>query len=417
MEIRRDVYLNKLIRKKKNGLIKVVTGIRRCGKSYLLFHLFHNHLLEEGVPEDHVIEVALDDRRNKALRDPDAMLRYIEQRMQGKGDYYIILDEVQYMDEFEDVLNSLLHIPNADVYVTGSNSKFLSSDVITEFRGRGDEIHVYPLSFREYASVYPGTPDEAWDDYVVYGGLPLILSMEAPEDKAEYLTTLFQKVYLSNIVERHNVRSKAELDELVDVLASSTGSYTSLSKLMKTFKSVKNKTLSDKTIKNYIDFLMDSFLISKATRNDIKGKKYIGSPAKYYFEDVGLRNARLGFRQVEENHLMENIIYNELRIRGYHVDVGVVEHYSANSAGKREKRQLEVDFVATLGSDKCYIQSAFAMPSSDKAEQERRSLLSISDSFRKIIVAGRDQKVRRDENGIATIGIQKFLLDENSLRL
>lgn len=417
MEIRRDVYLNKLIRKKKNGLIKVVTGIRRCGKSYLLFHLFHNHLLEEGVPEDHVIEVALDDRRNKALRDPDAMLRYIEQRMQGKGDYYIILDEVQYMDEFEDVLNSLLHIPNADVYVTGSNSKFLSSDVITEFRGRGDEIHVYPLSFREYASVYPGTPDEAWDDYVVYGGLPLILSMEAPEDKAEYLTTLFQKVYLSDIVERHNVRSKAELDELVDVLASSTGSYTSLSKLMKTFKSVKNKTLSDKTIKNYIDYLMDSFLISKATRYDIKGKKYIGSPAKYYFEDVGLRNARLGFRQVEENHLMENIIYNELRIRGYHVDVGVVEHYSANSAGKREKRQLEVDFVATLGSDKCYIQSAFAMPSSDKAEQERRSLLSISDSFRKIIVVGRDQKVRRDENGIATIGIQKFLLDENSLRL
>lgn len=417
MEIRRDVYLNKLIRKKKNGLIKVVTGIRRCGKSYLLFHLFHNHLLEEGVPEDHVIEVALDDRRNKALRDPDAMLRYIEQRTQGKGDYYIILDEVQYMDEFEDVLNSLLHIPNADVYVTGSNSKFLSSDVITEFRGRGDEIHVYPLSFREYASVYPGTPDEAWDDYVVYGGLPLILSMEAPEDKAEYLTALFQKVYLSDIVERHNVRSKAELDELVDVLASSTGSYTSLSKLMKTFKSVKNKTLSDKTIKNYIDFLMDSFLISKATRYDIKGKKYIGSPAKYYFEDVGLRNARLGFRQVEENHLMENIIYNELRIRGYHVDVGVVEHYSANSAGKREKRQLEVDFVATLGSDKCYIQSAFAMPSSDKAEQERRSLLSISDSFRKIIVVGRDQKVRRDENGIATIGIQKFLLDENSLRL
>ena len=417
MEIKRDMYLNKLIRKKKNGLIKVVTGIRRCGKSYLLFHLFHNHLLEEGVPEDHVIEVALDDRRNKALRDPDAMLRYIEQRTQGKGDYYIILDEVQYMDEFEDVLNSLLHIPNADVYVTGSNSKLLSSDVITEFRGRGDEIHVYPLSFREYASVYPGTSDEAWDDYVVYGGLPLILSMEAPEDKAEYLTTLFQKVYLSDIVERHNVRSKAELDELVDVLASSTGSYTSLSKLMETFKSVKNKTLSDKTIKNYIDYLMDSFLISKATRYDIKGKKYIGSPAKYYFEDVGLRNARLGFRQVEENHLMENIIYNELRIRGYHVDVGVVEHYSANSAGKREKRQLEVDFVATLGSDKCYIQSAFAMPSSDKAEQERRSLLSISDSFRKIIVVGRDQKVRRDENGIATIGIQKFLLDENSLRL
>lgn len=417
MEIKRDVYLKKLIRKKKNGLIKVVTGVRRCGKSYLLFHLFHNYLLEEGVPEDHMIEVALDDRRNKALRDPDAMLQYIEERMQDKGDYYIILDEVQYMDEFEDVLNSLLHIPNADVYVTGSNSKFLSSDVITEFRGRGDEIRVYPLCFREYASVYPGTLDEAWDDYVVYGGMPLTLSMEAPEDKAEYLTTLFQKVYFSDIVERHKVRNKDELEELVDVLASSTGSYTSLNKLTKTFKSIKNKLLSDKTIKNYIDYLIDSFLISKAMRFDIKGKKYIGSPAKYYFEDVGLRNARLGFRQVEENHLMENIIYNELRIRGYHVDVGVVEHYSTNRAGKRKKKQLEVDFVATMGSEKYYIQSAFAMPASDKIAQEQRGLLSIPDSFRKIIVVGGNQKVRRDENGIATIGLRNFLLDEDSLRL
>ena len=417
MEIKRDVYLKKLVRKKKNGLIKVVTGVRRCGKSYLLFHLFHNHLLEEGVPEDHIIEVALDDRRNRALRDPDAILQYIEKRIQDKGDYYIILDEVQYMDEFEDVLNSLLHIPNADVYVTGSNSKFLSSDVITEFRGRGDEIRVHPLSFREYTSAYSGMLDEAWDDYVVYGGLPLILSMEAPEDKAEYLTTLFQKVYLSDIVERHKVRNKAELDELVDVLASSAGSYTSLNKLTKTFKSIKNKPLSDKTIKNYIDYLIDSFLISKAMRFDIKGKKYIGSPAKYYFEDVGLRNARLGFRQVEENRLMENIIYNELRIRGYHVDVGIVEHYSANRGGKREKKQLEVDFVATMGSEKYYIQSAFAMPTSDKIAQEQRSLLSISDSFRKIIVVGSNQKVRRDENGIATIGLQNFLLDEDSLRL
>lgn len=417
MEIKRDIYLNKLIRKKKNGLIKVVTGVRRCGKSYLLFHLFRAHLLEAGVPEDHIIAVALDDRRNRALRDPDTMLQYVDERMRGKGDYYIILDEVQYMDAFEDVLNSLLHTPNADVYVTGSNSKFLSSDVITEFRGRGDEIHVYPLSFREYTSVYLGTLDEAWDDYVVYGGLPLILSMAEPEDKAEYLTALFQKVYLSDIVERHSVRNKAELDELVDILASSTGSYTSLSKLTKTFKSVKNKTLSDKTIKNYIDYLIDSFLISKAVRYDIKGKKYIGSPAKYYFEDVGLRNARLGFRQVEENHLMENIIYNELRIRGYHVDVGVVERYLTNRAGKREKRQLEVDFVATQGSEKIYIQSAFAMSTSDKVDQERRSLLSIPDSFRKIIVVGGNQKVRRDENGIATIGIREFLLDENSLKL
>lgn len=417
MEIKRDVYLKKLIRKKKNGLIKVVTGVRRCGKSYLLFHLFHNHLLEEGILEDHIIEIALDDHRNKALRNPDAMLRYIEEKIQDKGDYHIILDEVQYMDEFEDVLNSLMHIPNIDIYVTGSNSKFLSSDVITEFRGRGDEIHVYPLCFREYISVYPGTLEEAWDDYVVYGGMPLILSMEEPEDKAEYLKTLFQKVYFLDIVERHKVRNKEELEELVDVLASSVGSYASSNKLTKTFKSIKNKNLSDKTIKNYIDYLIDSFLISKAKRYDIKGKKYIGSPAKYYFEDVGIRNARLGFRQVEENHLMENIIYNELRIRGYHVDVGVIERYDRNKAGKREKKQLEVDFVATKGSEKYYIQAAFAMPITDKINQEQRSLLCIPDSFQKIIVVGRNQKVRRDENGIATMGLQNFLLDADSLKL
>ena len=417
MEIKRDMYLKKLIRKKKIGLIKVVTGVRRCGKSYLLFRLFHDHLLEEGVFDDHIIEVALDDRRNKALRNPDAILQYIDERMKDKGDYYIILDEVQYMDEFEDVLNSLMHIPNADIYVTGSNSKFLSSDVITEFRGRGDEIRVYPLCFREYASAYLGTLEEAWDDYIVYGGMPLILTMEAPEDKVAYLTTLFQKVYFSDIVDRHKIRNKEELEELVDVLASSIGGYTSQNKLAKTFKSVKNKILSDKTIKKYIDYLIDSFLVSRATRFDIKGKKYIGSPAKYYFEDVGLRNARLGFRQIEENHLMENIIYNELRIRGYHVDVGVVEHYSTNSVGGQEKKRLEVDFVATMGSEKYYIQSTFAMPTPDKIAQEKCSLLSISDSFKKIIVVGGSQKVRRDEKGITTIGLQNFLLDDDSLKL
>lgn len=417
MEIKRDVYLDKLIRKKKNGLIKVVTGVRRCGKSYLLFHLFHNHLLENGVPEDHIIEVALDDRRNKNLRDPDAMLQFIDENIKDKEDYYIILDEVQYLDEFEDVLNSLLHIRNADIYATGSNSKFLSSDVITQFRGRGDEIHVYPLSFSEYTSAYQGTLDEAWDDYLVYGGLPLILTMEAPEDKAEYLNSLFQKVYISDIVERHNVRNKAELDELVDILASAIGSYTNQNKLARTFKSVKGKPISDKTIKNYIDYLIDSYLISKAVRYDIKGKKYIGSPSKYYFEDVGLRNARLGFRQVEQTHLMENIIYNELRIRGYHADVGVVEHYEATSEGKRGKKQLEVDFVATRGSEKYYIQSAFVLPTADKVKQEQRSLLSIPDSFRKIIVVGDNIKVRRDENGIITVGLRNFLLDENSLKL
>lgn len=417
MEIKRGVYLDKLIRKKKNGLIKVVTGVRRCGKSYLLFRLFHDHLLGSGVPEDHIIEIALDDRSNKALRDPDAMLMFIKENVRDNGDYYIVLDEVQYLDEFEDVLNSLLHISNADVYVTGSNSKFLSSDVITQFRGRGDEIHVYPLSFSEYLPAYQGTEDEAWDDYLVYGGLPLVLTMNEPEDKAEYLNALFQKVYISDIVERHNVRNRAELDELVDILASAVGSYTNHNKLARTFKSVKGKTISDKTIKNYVDYLIDSFLISKAVRYDIKGKKYIGSPSKYYFEDVGLRNARLGFRQIEQTHLMENIIYNELRVRGYHVDIGVVEHFGTNGDGRRSKRQLEIDFVATKGSEKYYIQSAFSLPTADKENQERRGLLSIPDSFRKIIVTGGNIKVRRDDNGIITIGLRNFLLDENSLRL
>ena len=417
MEIKRDTYLEKLIRKKKNGLVKIITGIRRCGKSYLLFRLFHDHLVASGVPEDHIIEVALDDRSNKALRDPDAMLQYVKEHIQDKEDYYIVLDEVQYLNEFEDVLNSLLHIRNADVYVTGSNSKFLFSDLITQFRGRGDEIHVYPLSFSEYTSVYPGTPEEAWDDYLVYGGLPLVVSMEAQEDKADYLLSLFQKVYISDIVERHRIRNKAELDELVDILASAIGSYTNQTKLVKTFKSVKGKTISDKTIKNYIDYLIDSFLISKAVRYDIKGKKYIGSPAKYYFEDVGLRNARLGFRQIEETHLMENIIYNELRVRGYQVDVGVVEHYESNKEGKRGKKQLEVDFVATKGSEKYYLQSAFAMPTENKVKQEQRSLLSISDSFKKIIIVGDHRKVRRDENGILSIGLLPFLLDKDSLFL
>ena len=417
MEIKRGVYLDKLIRKKKNGLIKVVTGVRRCGKSYLLFRLFHDHLLGSGVPEDHIIEIALDDRSNKALRDPDAMLMFIKENVRDNGDYYIVLDEVQYLDEFEDVLNSLLHISNADVYVTGSNSKFLSSDVITQFRGRGDEIHVYPLSFSEYLPAYQGTEDEAWDDYLVYGGLPLVLTMNDPEDKAEYLNALFQKVYISDIIERHNVRNRAELDELVDILASAVGSYTNHNKLARTFKSVKGKTISDKTIKNYVDYLIDSFLISKAVRYDIKGKKYIGSPSKYYFEDVGLRNARLGFRQIEQTHLMENIIYNELRVRGYHVDIGVIEHSVTNGDGRRSKKQLEIDFVATKGSEKYYIQSAFALPPADKENQERRGLLSIPDSFRKIIVTGGNIKVRRDDNGIITIGLRNFLLDENILRL
>ena len=417
MQIKRDLYLSKLKSKKENGFIKVITGIRRCGKSYLLFNLFHNYLSEKGVPENHIIEVALDDRSNKALRDPDNMLQFIKNQIVDKNTYYIILDEVQLLGEFEDVLNSLLHIRNADVYVTGSNSKFLSSDVITEFRGRGDEVRLHPLSFREYCSVYPGNTDEAWDDYFTYGGLPLILSRETAEEKADYLMTLFQKVYLSDIIDRHKIRNQEELDELVDILAYVVGSLTSPQKLAKTFKTVKQKNISDKTLKRYIDYLTDAFIVSKAVRFDIKGKRYIGSPAKFYFEDVGLRNARLNFRQIEENHIMENIIYNELRIRGFHVDVGVIEKFGKNEDDKTTKKQLEIDFIATKGSEKYYIQSAFSMPTPEKCEQEVRSLNSISDSFKKIIVVRDNIKLRRDERGINTIGLRSFLMDENSILL
>lgn len=417
MKIKRDIYLDRLIRREKNGLIKIVTGVRRCGKSYLLFNLFHNYLLEKGVREDHIIEIALDDRSNKELRDPDNMLKYVKERIVDKDTYYITLDEVQLLAEFEDVLNSFMHIRNADVYVTGSNSKFLSSDLVTEFRGRGDEIRIYPLSFREYCSVYEGSADEAWDDYFTYGGLPLILSRETTEEKAEYLMSLFQKVYLSDIIDRHKVRHQEELDELVDILASAVGSLTNPLKLANAFKSVKKKTISDKTLKKYMDYLMDAFLVSKAVRYDIKGRKYIGSPAKFYFEDVGLRNARLNFRQMEENHIMENIIYNELRIRGYHVDVGLVEQFGKNSENKTTKKQLEVDFVVTRGSEKYYIQSAFAMNTEGKREQEERPLNAIGDSFKKIIVVRDNIKVRRNDMGIVTIGVRNFLLDEHSLSL
>ena len=417
MKIKRDIYLDRLIRREKNGLIKIVTGVRRCGKSYLLFNLFHNYLLEKGVREDHIIEIALDDRSNKELRDPDNMLKYVKERIVDKDTYYIILDEVQLLAEFEDVLNSFMHIRNADVYVTGSNSKFLSSDLVTEFRGRGDEIRIYPLSLREYCSVYEGSADEAWDDYFTSGGLPLILSRETTEEKAEYLMSLFQKVYLSDIIDRHKVRHQEELDELVDILASAVGSLTNPLKLANAFKSVKKKTISDKTLKKYMDYLMDAFLVSKAVRYDIKGRKYIGSPAKFYFEDVGLRNARLNFRQMEENHIMENIIYNELRIRGYHVDVGLVEQFGKNSENKTTKKQLEVDFVVTRGSEKYYIQSAFAMNTEGKREQEERPLNAIGDSFKKIIVVRDNIKVRRNDMGIVTIGVRNFLLDEHSLSL
>ncbi len=330
---------------------------------------------------------------------------------------YIILDEIRYLAEFEDVLNSFMHIRNADVYVTGSNSGFLSSDPVTEFRGRGDEIRIYPLSFREYCSAYDGSIDEAWDDYVNYGGLPMILSRETAEEKAEYLMSLFQKVYISDIVDRHRVRNREELDELVDILASAVGSLTNSVKLANTFKTVKNKNISDKTLRKYMDYLTDAFLVSKAVRYDIKGRKYVGSLEKFYFEDVGLRNARLNFRQVEENHLMENIIYNELRIRGYHVDVGIIDQFGKDKDDKTIKKQLKVDFVVNRGSEKYYIQSAFAMNSEGEREQEECPLNAIGDSFKKMIVVRDNIKVRRNDMGIVTVGIRNFLLDPNSLNL
>lgn len=412
MIIKRDLYLSKLIRREKNGLIKIVTGIRRCGKSFLLFNLFHSYLKEKGIEDSHIIEIALDDRSNKELRDPDRMLEFVKSKITDEKTYYIILDEVQMLTEFEDVLNSFLHISNADVYVTGSNSKFLSSDLVTEFRGRGDEVRIYPLSFREYVSAYNGTTDEAWDDYFMYGGLPLILTRENDEDKAEYLTNLFKKVYISDILERHKIKNEEEFDELTDILASSVGSLTNPMKLANTFKSVKKKNISDKTLKTYIDWLEDAFLISRVKRYDVKGRKYINSPLKIYFEDTGLRNARLNFRQNEENHIMENIIYNELRIRGFNVDVGIVE-----VSNKAKKKQLEIDFIATKGSEKFYVQSAFAMPTEDKEQQEIRPLKAVKDSFKKIVIVRDNIKIRRDENGITTMGIKNFLLDENSLLL
>lgn len=417
MEIKRDAYLNQLISRENNGLIKVVTGIRRSGKSYLLFNIFCNYLKNKGIKSDHIVSVALDDMRNIKLRKAETMLEFITDNIKDDNIYYIILDEVQYLEKFEEVLNSLLHIKNVDVYVTGSNSKFLSTDVITEFRGRGDEIHVYSLSFKEFFSVYDGSVEEAWDDYFNYGGMPLVLSYDNSDDKAKYLTSLFDNVYVSDILERHKIKNKVELDELLDILSSSIGSLTNPTKLSKTFKSEKNKVISDKTINNYIEYLEDSFLISKAKRYDVKGKKYINSPSKYYFEDIGLRNARLNFRQTEENHIMENIIYNELKVRGFNVDVGIVSCYAKDKNGKRTLKNYEVDFIATKGKYKYYIQSAFSISNVDKLRQETNSLININDSFKKIIVVRENIKPRIDDNGITTIGIYNFLLDENSLNL
>ena len=415
MEIQRDIYLNKLISKKHNGLIKVITGVRRCGKSYLLFNLFKEHLLKLNIPDDHIIEMAFDAYENKKYRDPEVFFPYLMERINDSGMYYVLLDEVQLLNDFESVLNSLIRRKNVDVYVTGSNAKFLSKDVITEFRGRGDEVHMYPLTFAEYLSVYSGDRASAWRDYVIYGGLPLIFSFETPEQKGDFLKALFEETYISDIIGRTNIRNKAELEELLNILSSGIGSLTNPRKLSATFKAVKNKTISPNTIKRYIDSLCDSFLIDSALRYDIKGKKYIDTPSKYYFTDLGLRNARLNFRQVEESHAMENIIFNELKVRGFNVDVGVVVTNEVDKTGKKIRKQLEIDFVCNKGSKRYYIQSAFAMPDEQKVFQEQRPLTKTGDGFKKIIITKDALAPLYNENGILVMSIFDFLLNPDSL--
>ena len=417
MEIKRDKYLNDLINRMHNGMVKVVTGIRRCGKSYLLFNIFKKYLLNQGVPASHIIMIELDQRKNKIYRDPDVILNYIESLITEEGQYYILLDEVQMLQEFEEVLNSLLHIENADIYVTGSNSKFLSKDVITEFRGRGDEIHIYPLTFKEFMEAYGGDVYHGWAEYVIYGGLPLTVTMRTEEQKIKYLTNLFEETYLKDIIERHHIDKTQELEDLINILASAVGSLTNPSKIEATFKSTIQSSISLNTIRQYIECLEDAFIINKVNRYNVKGRKYIGTPLKFYFEDVGLRNARLGFRQIEETHLMENIIYNELRSRGYSVDVGIVEKRELDENGKKLKKQMEIDFVANLGSKRYYIQSAFSIPTEEKRRQEKASLVNVNDSFKKIIVVKDVVNVTRDEDGIVTMSIYDFLLKENSLEL
>ena len=415
MNISRNLYLNQLIAGQGNGLIKIVTGIRRCGKSYLLFKLFHDYLISKDVKEDHIVKVALDDLMNEELREPHALLRYIRERIQDEGMYYVLLDEIQLVPDFHEVLNSLLHVQNADVYVTGSNSRFLSKDVVTEFRGRGDEIHLYPLSFSEFMQGYQGDKWNGWREYYTFGGLPLILSLETEQKKSEYLKNLYESVYLVDILERNKIRNKAEFDELARIIASSIGSPCNPTKLSNTFKSVKNVTVSSTSIAKYLSYMEYAFLIEKSIRYNIKGKKYINTLSKYYFSDLGIRNALLGFRQQEESHIMENIIYNELRIRGYHVDVGLVEERTTDRNNKTIRKQYEVDFVANQGNRRYYIQSAFAMPDEAKIRQETASLTRIDDSFKKIIVVKDNIMPKRDENGIVTIGIMDFLLHPDSL--
>lgn len=415
MEINRDNYLNQLILRKNNGMIKIITGIRRCGKSYLLFRLFKKHLLESGVASDHIIEIALDGIESEELRDPKSCYKYIKETMKDGGNYYLLLDEVQFMPRFEEVLNSLLRISNIDVYVTGSNSKFLSSDIVTEFRGRGDEVRIYPLSFAEYYSAYSGDYDDAWNEYMIYGGLPQVTHFSDERQKGEYLKNIFANVYLKDVVERNRIQNMDELGTLVDILASGIGSPTNPTKISNTFISVGGRSYTNKTISTHIDYLLDAFLISKASRYDIKGRKYVGANIKYYFTDIGLRNARLNFRQQEPTHIMENIVYNELLVRGYNVDVGMVEIYGKNKEGKRVRKQLEVDFVVNQGSLRYYIQVAYDMTSEEKQKQEFNSFRNIPDSFKKIVIVSGTAKPWRNEEGFVIISMKYFLLHADSL--
>lgn len=414
-EINRPTYLNKLIERRENGLVKVITGIRRCGKSYLLNTLYYNYLLGEGVDPSHIIKVALDDEEHEDLLDRKVLGQYVRSQINETDTFYIMLDEIQLVPEFEKVVNGLNRLQNLDVYVTGSNSKFLSTDIKTEFRGRGDEVHVHPLSFSEFLSAYNGTKEEAWNEYVMYGGLPLILNMPSPEAKSSYLKSLFEQVYKADVIERNHFQNEHLLDTVVNTLASSVGSLTNPLKITNSIRSAGFSDVSDKTVSSYIKGLKDSFLIEQVERYDVKGRKYIASPYKYYFTDVGLRNARLNFRQQEENHLMENIIYNELLVRGFNVDVGIVKHVKYNEAGKQQQVSYEVDFVCNKGSNRYYIQSAYEIPNTEKMEQESNSLKRIDDSFKKIIIVNHGGLPWHNEDGILVIQLQDFLLNENSL--
>ena len=414
--IKRDMYLERLITHKGNKRIKIVTGMRRCGKSYLLFNLFKNHLIEDGVKPSHIIEIQLEDRINKELRDPDTCLAFIKKQIKDEKPYYLLIDEVQLMSEFEDVLNSCLHIQNLDTYVTGSNSRFLSKDIITEFRGRGDEMYLRPLSYMEYKTTYPDRSfEEAWKEYITFGGLPYCALLSTREEKAEYLKRLFDEVFLRDIIERNKIKNDEQLESLLNVISSAVGSLTNPKKLEDTFVSSGAGKLSAYTIKQYLDHLCDAFMIEQAERYDIKGKRYISTPYKYYFTDTGLRNARLNFRQLEETHLMENVMYNELCLRGYSVDVGVVEINERQTDGKYARKQIEVDFVCNKSDERVYVQSAFSIPTTEKRLQEERPLANVGDGFRKVVVT-KDNVIRHnDENGILIMSLQEFLMDAGAL--